>query len=459
MTDLAVLTLLVVGIGLVNRRGYARALALAGATPIGAAAIVGAVAVPTFYAVAAGAAIGLVLRLLQEARAPEGPTIPVPASRSLVLLVVVGVLVTLVAPLLFNGLLVLSPGGSSPLAAGVLTKSNLAQIVYLCLSVAVVFFLARARWAGPEIVGTAACLATLLSFWAWSGTAFGVPFPTGLFDNSPAFTFQDMLPGGAPRVRGIFSEPAGLANSSLVTIAYGAARLPSLAGPRRVGLAVVMVAAGYLGVISTSATFFVGGAALGVLAVLVATSNLLFGRGTLSRVAATSVCAAAIASVWLLPLVTNTLAQVISDKVVSSSYSDRSAADRYSYGLVWDTLGFGTGLGSNRASSFAATLLSTVGVMGTLLLVLAIWSLVRTAWPIASVRPVVWALAALLIAKLISGPDLADTSGILWMSLGVLAHAGLKARARRLEPVPIDPDEGSEARDRIRDPGSVAPGR
>lgn len=458
MTSLAFLTLLVVVIGVVNRRGYARALALAGATPVGAAAVVGAVAVPTFYAVAAGAAVGLGLRLLQQTRSPEGPTTAVPASRSLVLLVVVGVLATLVAPLLFNGLLVLSPGGSSPLAAGVLTKSNLAQIIYLVLSVAVVFFLARARWAGPEVVGTAACLATLLSLWAWSGT-FGVPFPVGLFDNSPAFTFQDMLPGGAPRVRGIFSEPAGLANSSLVTLAYGAARLRSVSGLRRVGLIAVMAIAGYLGAISTSATFFVGGAALGIVAVLVAASSLLFGRGSLSRVAATSLCAVAISSVWILPLLTNTLAQVISDKVVSSSYSDRSAADWYSYGLVWDTLGFGVGLGSNRASSFAATLLSTVGIVGTLLLAVVIWVLVRDAWPVRTVRPVVWALAALLIAKLISGPDLADTSGILWMGLGVLAHAALKARSPRLDTIPVNPDGVSPGPDPARGPGVAALGR
>ena len=114
-----------------------------------------------------------------------------------------------------------------------------------------------------------------------------------------------------------------------------------------------------------------------------------------------------------------------------SSYSDRSAADRYSYHLAWDTLGIGVGVGSNRASSFAATLLSTVGIAGTLLLAVVIWVLVRDAWPVRTVRPVVWALGALLIAKVISGPDLNDTSGILWMSLGVLAHAALDTRTQR----------------------------
>src|SRR5690349_18476456 len=89
ITGLTLVTLAVVAYGVVNRGGYARALALGGATPVGAAAVAGGVAVPTFYAVAVGAAIGLALRLLEEARRPEEPTTAVPASRSLVLLVVV----------------------------------------------------------------------------------------------------------------------------------------------------------------------------------------------------------------------------------------------------------------------------------------------------------------------------------------------------------------------------------
>jgi hypothetical protein len=37
----------------------------------------------------------------------------------------------------------------------------------------------------------------------------------------------------------------------------------------------------------------------------------------------------------------------------------------------------------------------------------------------------------MLVSKVISGPDLADPSGILWMSLGVLAFAGQQLRAEQ----------------------------
>jgi len=431
---MTLLTVVVVLYGVLSARGYGRALALAGATPVGAAVVLGSVAVPTFYAAALGAAVGVALRFLQHVRSSAGDEVDrVPGVRPLVLLLVVSIVVTLVAPMLFNGLPVLpSGGGQLHLASGVLTKSNIAQIAYLSLSVCVVVYLARSRTGGAELVGTAAILATVLSLWAWS-SRYGVPYPTGVFDNSPSFAFIDTLPGGRLRVRGIFSEPAGLAGSCLITIAYATSRVGLVTGVRRLGLVLVIAIALTLGSISTSATFFVAGALLAAVAVAVGASRFLLRRGTLSGVAVTTVCAVAIAALWALPRLTNFLGAVVEDKVGSSSFDDRSGVDDYAYKLTFDTFGFGVGLGSNRASSFAASLLSTVGVLGTLLFVAAVVVLLRDTWHLRAVRPVAWALTALLITKVISGPDLADSSGILWMSLGVLGRAAL---ARSSLPVP-----------------------
>jgi hypothetical protein len=430
ITTLTLATLLVCFLGVLNTRGYGLALALGGATPIGAAALVGGIAVPTFYAVALGAAAGVALRVLQRTRWTPG-ALPesVPGARPLILLTVVAVLVTFIAPMLFDGLEVYSPGGRSRLAAGILTKSNLAQITYLILSVCVVLFLARSRWAGVGIVGLAAISTTLLSLWAWSAT-HGVPYPMGVFDNSPAFAIQDRLPNGLPRVRGILSEPAGLAGSSLITIAYSLSRMGSVGVVRRVGLLVAVGAAVFLGSISTSATFFVAGAVLAVLAVSSAVFRFLLRGAALGRGAAAMVCAVAIGALWVLPWVASLLEAVVDEKLGSSSYDDRSGADSYALELVVRTFGLGTGLGSNRASSFVATLLSTVGVVGTLLFVVAVWVLVRDSSSVREVRPATWALAGLLTTKVISGPDLADTNGILWMALGVLAHAAMRQRHR-----------------------------
>lgn len=441
ITSLTLVTALVVLVGVVNRRGFGIALACAGATPIGAAAIAGGVAVPTFYAVAIGAAVGLGLRLVAHSRGPTRD-LPAPARvvglQALLLFGLVAAATTVLSPMLFDGTTVFVPEGPRQLSAGYLTTSNIAQVGYLFLGIAVVFFLARARWATHTIIGITAITSTLLSFWAWSATA-GVPYPAGLFDNSPDFVFQEILPGGAPRVRGIFSEPAGLATSSLITAAY-AVSLASRSRPRgRVLLYAVAGIAIFLGAISTSTTFFIAGAVLAVLAALAQVVPFARGRHLVSPRTLVVLCGAAVASLWLVPVAVEFMLATIDDKVGSSSYDERSGSDAASLTIFLQTGGIGAGLGANRASSLAATLLSTVGAPGTLLLVLAIASLTVQSRRNLGVRPAVWAMTALLITKVISGPDLNDTNGILWMALGVMANSIIRHRDRPGHPAGAGP--------------------
>jgi len=427
MTTLTLITLAVIVVGAFTTNGYQRALAIGGATPIGAALVFGDVAVPTFYAVAIGAAVGLAIDLLRRTKRFERDTSPpFPGFIPLVLFAAWSIVITILAPQIFNGMVVVAPDGTDrQLAAGFLTTSNLAQIVYLLLGIAVVVFLAKARWAGPEIIGLTAGLLTLLSFWKLLNQYVGMPFPEGVFDNSPAFAFIESSPGGGARFRGILSEPSGLAISSLVTVAYMVSRATYVTGARRVGVIVIALMAAFLASISTSGTFVVASIALIGIAGLVFLGKFVLRRGPLSTLAVTAACAAAIAAVWLLPLIANTVEQVVTDKVASSSFEDRSGSDNRSYELVVETFGLGVGLGANRPSSFLAALLSTTGIIGTVLLVTVVWTLIHRGYAIREYRPVVWALVALLITKVIASPDLADTSGILWMSLGILAHASV----------------------------------
>jgi hypothetical protein len=270
-------------------------------------------------------------------------------------------------------------------------------------------------------------LVTVLSFWSYLHR-FGVPFPADLFDNSPTFPHIQTAPGGEERFRGILSEPSFLGGTSLVTIAYMLARMPQVSVIRRAGTLAVAGMAVFLGFVSTSTTFLVAGVVLAIIAALTFLSRFVLRRGPLGTLGMTSLCAGAVAAVWWLPAWANQVGAALSDKVTSESYSQRSGADAYSYHLAFETLGFGTGLGSNRASSFVASMLSTVGVVGVVLLVVAVWILIRAAYPVPAARPAVWALLALLVAKVIAGPDLGDTTGVLWMSLGVMAHAALGVR-------------------------------
>jgi hypothetical protein len=292
--------------------------------------------------------------------------------------------------------------------------------------VCVVVYLARSPAATPELIGLSVSTAILLSLWRYLAPIVGLPFPEGLFDNSPSFAYIETAAGGLQRFRGIFSEPAALAGTSLVTIAYMLSRARQVRGWRRTGVLTLAGVAGYLGVISTSTTFVVAGLALTIVAAAVGLLSFLSGRARPSRAVGVAGCALVVVGLWILPVIVSFASSSVSDKLVSSSYNERSGSNAASYGVFLDTFGIGVGLGSARASAFLPTLLSATGLVGALLFAAAVVGLVVQGWPVPAYRPVVWALTALLIVKFTAGPDLSDTTGMLWMSLGLLSHAVLE---------------------------------
>jgi hypothetical protein len=143
----------------------------------------------------------------------------------------------------------------------------------------------------------------------------------------------------------------------------------------------------------------------------------------------------------VLPIVADFAEAMVNEKVSSASFSERSGADARSYDIAVDTFGFGVGLGAARASSFLPGLLATTGIVGTLLFVTAVSGLIRRGAALPEYRPVIWALVALLVTKVVAGPDLSDSSGVMWMSLGLLSHAVLVADRRRAVASPFGPVE------------------
>ena len=465
MTTLSLAVLVVVVYGLFNRHGYGRALALGGVTASGAAVVVGSVAVPTFYTVALGTVVALGLQLLGNGKAPPAPRRPLPPGAPLLLFFFGwSVLVTLLAPVVFDGLTVYTPAGAGRLAAGYLTSSNIAQIIYLALGVCVVVFLARSAKAGPEIIGLLVATATLLSLWSYLNQTFGLPYPEGIFDNSPGFEYIETAPGNIERFRGIFSEPSGVAGCSLVTVGYMVPRALQVGGARRVGALLIAGIAVFLGVISTSTTFVVAGLAITVVAVVTFVLRFVLRRTGISALGSVVACGLVIAGLWVLPIVAEFVEAAVDAKVSSSSFTERSSSNTAALDVLLNSFGLGAGLGSNRASSFVPTLLSTTGIVGTVVFATAVAALIRRGSAVRRYRPVVWALASLLVAKVVAGPDLHDTSGVLWMSLGLLSGA-VAAEARRRPAVRPGRDGGGPVGPAARRPRSrceaswLSPGR
>ena len=441
MTTLTLITVAVILYGTVGRGGYGRALAIGGSTAAGAAFVAGSIAVPTFFAIAIGAAVAVALRLLGRGPTAPPPRLHLPPGVSLLLLFLVwSASVTLLAPQLFDGQRVATPtgGDNAHLTAGIITSSNIAQTAYLALGICVVIFLARTRVAGPELIGLSVGLAILLSFWRYLSQQAGVPFPEGLFDNSPNFAYIETAAGGLKRFRGIFTEPSSLAASCLVALAYMSARVRFLRGPRRWGALAVAIMAGYMGSISTSTSFIVAAVVLVLTASLTFVVGFLSRRTSISAVVSIITCALVIVALWVVPIVADFVETTVNAKVGSSSFSERSDANSVSYDIFLDTFGFGVGLGGSRASSFLPGLLSTTGIIGTLLFAASVAAVIRRSSSQVEYRPVIWALVALLINKVVSGPDLSDFSGILWMSLGLLSRAALIADSRiGRQPSPV----------------------
>lgn len=433
MTTLTLATLAVVVFGVLNRRGYGRALAFGGSTVAGAALVVGPIAVPTFYAVAIGAAIAVALGIVGGRLRPQPVRTPLPPGVVLLLLFLAwSAFVTLVAPELFDGQRVLVPSGArdAHLTAGVITSSNVAQTLYLVLGIFVVVFLARSPSAGPELIGLAVGLTVLLSFWRYLNQQAGVPFPEGVFDNSPFFAYIETAAGGLQRFRGILSEPSSLAASCLVAVSYMLSRAVRVQGRRRWGAYLVAAVAAYLGTISTSTSFVVAAVVVAIIAALTFGVGFLARRTSVSAAVGVLTCGLIVVALWVLPIVADFVEAAVNEKVSSSSFTERSGANTVSYDILLDTFGIGVGLGGSRASSFFPGLLSTTGVVGTLLFAAAVVTLIRRSANVSEYRPVVWALVTLLVLKIVAGPDLSDNSGVLWMSLGLLSRAVLVREAR-----------------------------
>jgi hypothetical protein len=112
----------------------------------------------------------------------------------------------------------------------------------------------------------------------------------------------------------------------------------------------------------------------------------------------------------------------IAGKTETSSFEDRTAADRMGYEAFETTWGMGIGLGSHRPSTLPAALLSNVGMAGTLAFLAFIGLCLRrfggaVAWTQGG--RVLWPFRGFtlgfLAAHLVSSPNM--NSPLLWLSL------------------------------------------
>lgn len=405
-------------------------LAASGAFFSTAAITVAGNSVPPFYFLAVLATLSAAASWLRGHRVRH-PAVPI-----LAVFLVWSAVITAAGPAIFAGISILDPRGgidSQVLEPGSLTytPSMAAQVVYLALGIGVAFFLAQSRDVGPSF---------LSQTFFWGSVTSVLALVPGLREPVDQL-FRNYASAGynvyEQRHAGIYVEPSLLAMFSIAAVAYGIYRLPRARGGEKIVIYLTVLAS--LINISLSAS---GTAALSIV-VLIAVAFVGYSYGFLIRGARLPVAGVLVMPFFFATLllpnpITNAIFDIIEGKSGSQSFRARTASDLFSLDLTFKTYGLGVGVGANRPSSFATMLVSSVGIVGFVLFVVAIVLVMRRAAARADWVPVVVALFALMVAKVIAEPAL--STPVMWLAIGGCLHgAGAHLRERSGSAASLEP--------------------
>jgi hypothetical protein len=266
-------------------------------------------------------------------------------------------------------------------------------------------------------------IVVFVGLWQSVATRMHWYFPSTVFNNNVGFNQgYDQGIGDWDRVSSTFSEPS-YAGAFLGAIAAGL--LAGYLRGKRTALQLILFLAVCLVLLETTATTGY--------ATLAATAGLLFiyfnpfaGQRHARRFIAQGWSAIiGIACVGGFFFITPKLSQAAvassADKVQSLSFMFRIAADFQAMSVVRNTFGLGAGLGSNRPSSFVTSLLSNVGIVGTLLFASAIYLLFKI-FPGKNAPPSLqitfFSFIGLLVGQMTSLPEI--TLPITWALLMIV---------------------------------------
>jgi hypothetical protein len=301
----------------------------------------------------------------------------------------------------------------------------------------------------------AGLLSTAIAIWQLASHLAGVPFPSAFFLSNPGWAIlTGESIGGFIRLTGPCSEPAELA-SYLSGIA-GAAGWILLNGHRSRLAKISFTLASLVILLSTSTT---GYAALFIMAGLVANYAILVGSPGLRRrvlLGFVGLCAISTTAIVTIPVLAPGAAHSASiiynatlNKQQSSSFNDRTSADRDSVRAMEQSFGLGVGWGSDRSSSLIPGLLAglgAVGVAGLLWFSFRVLNHVRAAHRLNRsddlrfvMHGCTGGLAGTLVAACVSGPTLSSPDFYLLLALLIATAARVRHSANFAAPVPAVP--------------------
>lgn len=372
--------------------------------------------------------VALVLVLLHLYRSGVGAALRAnltsnPGAAVLVALAAWCCVVTAVGPVLFSGTPVLDPrqgidSGVVDPASLSLRLSNVAQTGYLLIGIATVIVIGTRPRVSPHLPSLAFGTGTIVS-----SLRYILPdsLAQSIFDTSNNVSYTAGEFNGIERLRGIFSEPAAFGAFSVAGAVFFLAASVRLSGPLKLGYVGLGVWAFLNAVYSFSGGALVTGLTVFALIGIKGIATVIRGQARIHPASILAVLAIPAVCLLVGGRVIAFVELMLSDKSSSSSYENRTAADTFSYDLAQQTYGVGVGLGSNRPSSFLASVVSTIGYLGLALMSAAVLILVVRAMRRVEFQPTVWALLTIIVSKAVAGPDVSDPP--LWFLLGVCAFA------------------------------------
>jgi hypothetical protein len=302
---------------------------------------------------------------------------------------IVGVVVTLLAPRLFAGLIDVVPMNASglgfmhtaPLAP---TKQNFSQLAYITVSTFSVFAFARIFCDGVRlqiltrgimITGVIVIVTGLLDF----ATTYVPIDPLLQLFRTATYVILDSatIGSGTKRVTGLMSEASSYAALTLTVLSllwFVRQAIPEAAIKRRAngimaGLALMLImstsSAGYVGVaVLLTVAGLEWGARAGRGEQLGLPLGGIRGEFILAFMVLGALATIALAAPQLFDPIMERLNNMVFTKTESLSYLERSMWTRTSYEAGWSSYLIGVGLGSTRASNFAAALFGSTGLLG-----------------------------------------------------------------------------------------------
>jgi uncharacterized membrane protein YbaN (DUF454 family) len=377
--------------------------------------------VQPYYAVAAIFVLQSMLR---------GRNVGKPSFRGrgwMILFAVIGIASAFILPVVFAGTPVYDPYVGiddglfirPPLQLGL---ANLTQSVYLLLDVLVVVGASR------NVNGVNFTLrAYKLAFYLVAGTVilqflfsvFGVEFPYYLLQTHGGYSLQGVQTGEwSSRYPGTFTESSG---AGLVLASFTAG---FLAERMKFGRSLLPCLTGLFAIFLVRSTSSMAAVGLTFLGLLIAHPvfrfpyhlNAIYLKRSILLIVAG---AAALALVAFSPL-RDSLISATLEKGESSSFVNRLASDQYAMELFSVTKGIGVGMGSNRPSSLITSLLSTVGLAGFAVFLLAYSGLLANSTRENSWLR--WVGCALFLDMALGGPDY--TMPWVWVILAFAVQMG-----------------------------------